>query len=274
MIFELLYEWKWTTAYVGIHLLTFILYKYYFLASLIRSQSDPEIQKKFAPFLRNDLHNLNIITAFPFYILYWPKIFLGWGWIMIVVTICLILLRGYDKKDYLKLSGWKYELVKVLMKSCARLCLFLTCYFWVEHDKDHDIDYSEFLGPDWKAEWDGAPTYVANHTSWLDIMYMITYFYPGFVARSTVEKSWGVGPLATILGSVYINRVDGSKDAKKAIFQEIMDRQNNFVAGKAKAKFAIFPEGCTTNGKYLLSFKKGAFMSLNAVQPVTALSHS
>ena len=171
---------------------------------------------------------------------------------MFVVTLCLILLKGYSKQDYLKLSGWKYEVVKVLMKSCARLCLFLTCYTSVDHIKDHDVDYSEFLGPDWKAEWDGAPTYVSNHTSWLDIMMMITYFYPGFVARSSVEKSWGVGPLATILGSVYINRVDGSKDAKKAIFQEIMDRQNDFVAGKARAKFAIFPEGATTNGKYLI----------------------
>ena len=30
---------------------------------------------------------------------------------------------------------------------------------------------------------------------------------------------------------------------------------------------AIFPEGCTTNGKYLIEFKKGAFDSLLPVQP-------
>lgn len=122
--------------------------------------------------------------------------------------------------------------------------------------------------------WDGAPTYIANHTSWLDIMYAIDNYFTGFVARSSVERSWGVGPLATILGSVYINRVTGSKEAKKEIFDAIVNRQNDFMAGKTRAKFCIFPEGSTTNGKYLISFKKGAFVSLNPVQPMTALSHA
>lgn len=32
----------------------------------------------------------------------------------------------------------------------------------------------------------------------------------------------------------------------------------------------IFPEGCTTNGNYVISFKRGAFLSLRSVQPVAA----
>jgi lysophosphatidylcholine acyltransferase/lyso-PAF acetyltransferase len=146
---------------------------------------------------------------------------------------------------------------------------------WVKYEEDTNIDYSEYLGPDWKAEWDGAPTYISNHTSWLDIMYIVTHFFPGFVAKAEVETTPGVGTLATLLGSVYISRVgDGSKDSKKLIFKSIIDRQNDFMAGKTKSKFCIFPEGSTTNGKYLLSFKKGAFMSLNPVQPMTALSQA
>ena len=30
----------------------------------------------------------------------------------------------------------------------------------------------------------------------------------------------------------------------------------------------VFPEGATTNGDYLIKFKKGPFSGLNSVQPV------
>jgi lysophosphatidylcholine acyltransferase/lyso-PAF acetyltransferase len=161
------------------------------------------------------------------------------------------------------------------MRGCARLNLFLLGYIWIEYEKDTKIDYREYLGPDWKAQWDGAPTYIGNHCSWLDIMYAIDIFFPGFVARSSVRDTWGVGPLSEMLGSVYINRVgEGSRDSKIGIFKAINDRQQDFMAGKTTKKFFIFPEGSTTNGDYLISFKKGAFSSLLPVQPVTAKCHS
>ena len=205
-----------------VHVLTFIFYKYYFLVTLIKSQKDPEFCKKYAPFIRNDLDNLNIVTAFPFYILFWPRVILTWGWMMIVVAISLTAMIGV--KDYTKVSGWRLKIFEVFGKSCSRLNLMLAGYWWVDFDKDTTIDYSEYLGPDWKAEWDGAPTYISNHTSWLDIMYMVTHLFPGFVAKSAVKDTPLVGHLATILGSVYINRVGDSKDSKKLVFQSIIDR--------------------------------------------------
>ena len=36
--------------------------------------------------------------------------------------------------------------------------------------------------------------------------------------------------------------------------------------GKA-GPILIFPEGCSTNGKYMIQFKKGAFFSLKPVKP-------
>ena len=148
-------------------------------------------------------------------------------------------------------------------------------YWFLDYKEDHSIDYSEYLGPDWKAQWEGAPTLIANHTSWLDIMYTIGIFFPGFVARSTVQKMIGVGPLSEVLGSVFVGRVgEGAQESKKAVFKAIMDRQKDYMAGKTKARFCIFPEGSTTNGEYLLSFKKGAFASLLPVQPVTTVCHA
>lgn len=36
----------------------------------------------------------------------------------------------------------------------------------------------------------------------------------------------------------------------------------------------IFPEGCTTNGEYVIMFKKGAFSGLRAVKPWSAKTWS
>lgn len=44
------------------------------------------------------------------------------------------------------------------------------------------------------------------------------------------------------------------------------------MAGKSKVPFLIYPEGSTSNGKYLMSFRKGAFASLLPVQPITSVS--
>jgi 1-acyl-sn-glycerol-3-phosphate acyltransferase len=105
-------------------------------------------------------------------------------------------------------------------------------------------------------------------------MYAVTLVFPGFVARASTKTTPGVGALATLLGSVYLNRVgDGSKESKALILKAISDRQEEYMAGKTKGQFMIYPEGSTSNGEYLLSFKKGAFISLLPVQPMTALSH-
>ena len=50
------------------------------------------------------------------------------------------------------------------------------------------------------------------------------------------------------------------------IFERIKKRQELAEQGKAPPVM-IFPEGCTTNEKYLIKFKKGAFASLRPVKP-------
>lgn len=44
------------------------------------------------------------------------------------------------------------------------------------------------------------------------------------------------------------------------------------MEGKSKVPFMIYPEGSTSNGEYLMSFKKGAFFSLLPIQPMTSVS--
>ena len=44
--------------------------------------------------------------------------------------------------------------------------------------------------------------------------------------------------------------------------QLIRHRCDQIMEGKKFPSLMIFPEGTTTNGKYLISFKKGAFMNM------------
>jgi len=44
--------------------------------------------------------------------------------------------------------------------------------------------------------------------------------------------------------------------------QLIKQRCDQIMKGKRLPSVMIFPEGTTTNGKYLISFKKGAFMNM------------
>jgi hypothetical protein len=46
--------------------------------------------------------------------------------------------------------------------------------------------YKEYLGPDWKPKWEGAPTYIQNHTSMADVMAAVCAIFPSFVARDNV----------------------------------------------------------------------------------------
>ena len=47
----------------------------------------------------------------------------------------------------------------------------------------------------------------------------------------------------------------------------MLDRQKALMEGKPVIPFMIFPEGTTTSGRHLLTFKKGAFNALLPIKP-------
>ena len=63
---------KWTMVYVVVHVLTILALKMK-LTPLINKQKDPEMQKKYAPFMRKDLHLLNMFGGFPWWLTLWPR---------------------------------------------------------------------------------------------------------------------------------------------------------------------------------------------------------
>jgi lysophosphatidylcholine acyltransferase / lyso-PAF acetyltransferase len=51
------------------------------------------------------------------------------------------------------------------------------------------------------------------------------------------------------------------------VIQEISKRQEEIMLNKHMHPLIIFPEGGTTNGQYIIKFKKGAFVSLLPIWP-------
>jgi len=73
------------------------------------------------------------------------------------------------KKGESKGSGWKFELVRLANKFCAKVVISGVGGYFIE-TKKIKYDYRKYLGPDWKPNFDGTPsTVVTPHTSWLDI---------------------------------------------------------------------------------------------------------
>ena len=104
----------------------------------------------------------------------------------------------------------------------------------------------------------------ANHVSWLDI-HAINAFKPNrFVAKSEVA-SWPIfGWMAKQLGTVFIRR-DSSRNARQVV--------DNMAAILKTQSICIFPEGTSTIGKSVQTFKPNLFeaAALSEV-PVCALA--
>ena len=104
----------------------------------------------------------------------------------------------------------------------------------------------------------------SNHVSWMDI-HVINAFEPiRFVAKSEVAN-WPIfGWMAKQLGTVFIRR-DSSKHARQVV---------NELADLLKTQsICIFPEGTSTNGKSVQSFKPNLFeAAVVAKVPVSTLA--
>ena len=126
--------------------------------------------------------------------------------------------------------------------------------------------YKKYFGPDYKLDYNGKfCCYIANHTCLLDMPLAMAYLGCGFVAKEAVKKTPLFGTLNVVLHTIFVDR--GSTGAKKDVLEEIGERQKDYYEGKSVMPFLIFPEGTTTSGRHILTFKKGAFNSLLPIKP-------
>ncbi|KAA0177380.1 hypothetical protein FNF27_01158 [Cafeteria roenbergensis] len=132
-----------------------------------------------------------------------------------------------------------------------RFQLFLLGYHW--------IDIKGRAAP--RKE---APVLIANHTSFVDPLYMATFHAAAPVSRAENATMPVIGGIIKAFQTLFVNRA-GSPEERLAIKEKIGRR----AADDRMPHLLIFPEATCTNGRAVISFKLGAFAPLRPVQPVT-----
>lgn len=116
----------------------------------------------------------------------------------------------------------------------------------------------------------GALLVAANHASWLDICVIASRLDGAFVARADMRKWPGVGLLAAMARSVFVDRSRRSDVASTA---GIVSQR--LLAGET---IVLFPEGTTSDGNRVLPFKPSLLYAASSladqghparVQPLT-----
>ena len=89
--------------------------------------------------------------------------------------------------------------------------------------------------------------YIANHVSWFDIICLGTLLNARFIAKKEVSKMGIFGFLAKLSNTFFIDNADKNK----------IIEYNHLIQNKLKEgeNFIIFPEGTTSDGNGIISFK-------------------
>jgi 1-acyl-sn-glycerol-3-phosphate acyltransferase len=148
--------------------------------------------------------------------------------ILLVIPLCLLIVIVSKKQQECIIRFW-----------CKRLLAIFEIKVVVRGFDDFLFNQKKYL-------------IASNHISWLDIIVIQSMKPSIFVAKSDVA-SWPLfGWVAQMTGTIFIKR-DKVSDIKKAL-KKIKRRL-------IKHSVCIFPEGTSTNGRYLLPFKSNLFQS-------------
>eukprot|EP00357_Protocruzia_adherens_P003083 CAMPEP_0115040230 /NCGR_PEP_ID=MMETSP0216-20121206/44661_1 /TAXON_ID=223996 /ORGANISM="Protocruzia adherens, Strain Boccale" /LENGTH=309 /DNA_ID=CAMNT_0002421343 /DNA_START=89 /DNA_END=1014 /DNA_ORIENTATION=+ len=216
---------------------------------------DPEIERKFRPFTRTDKDKW---ARWKFYLgslTLLPRVVAGVSVTIFLIGVLKILLIGttpgkpfgqFRRKVMQFILFYWFRFILVSLARCK-----LT---EIDHRSKED-----------KKQY--PPTVVVNHTSWMDIWYLMTSpFAPSYLARDTIKNIPLIAPIANALQSLYVVR-DDSGDRRSAL-QQVIDRQQVIYEKREFPQLCVFPEATTTNGTEHLVYEKGAFAAGLPVQPV------
>ena len=126
--------------------------------------------------------------------------------------------------------------------------------------------YRKYLGDDY--EFNPEEKYsliISNHTGFYDIMMNMAIHSCGFLSKEETKNVFLVGTISKGINCLFVKREN--KEDRERIFLELEKRQKDFYEGRILTPLCLFPEGTTTNGKYILKFKRGAFYSLLPIKP-------
>ena len=113
----------------------------------------------------------------------------------------------------------------------------------------------------------GPVLYVANHCSYFDIMVLGSLLDAAFVAKKEVGTWPGIGFLANLAGTVFVERRARHSRTQRDEMKARLDGEEQSLI--------LFPEGTSSDGKSVLPFKSALFSVAEAggsalpVQPIS-----
>ncbi|KAK0582567.1 hypothetical protein LWI29_027142 [Acer saccharum] len=174
-----------------------------------------------------------------------------------LVLFALCLLVGYIATK-LALGGWKDKQnpmpkwrcrIMWITRFCSRCILFSFGYHWIRRKGK-------------PAPREIAPIVVSNHISYIEPIFYFYELSPTIVASESHDSLPFVGTIIRAMQVIYVNRF--SQSSRKNAVSEIKRK----AACNRFPRVLLFPEGTTTNGRFIISFQLGAFIPGYPIQPV------
>ena len=115
----------------------------------------------------------------------------------------------------------RYMIIKVMGWFICRGILLVSGVVWIKTEYMEDADYKKWLGPDWKPEWTGSGTLVANHINgFLDVLLAMCIFYPAFAAKKSMKNFPFVGTILHANDPILVDR-QGTKEEQEVALKAI-----------------------------------------------------
>eukprot|EP00246_Nothoceros_aenigmaticus_P015834 TRINITY_DN683_c0_g1_i2.p1 TRINITY_DN683_c0_g1~~TRINITY_DN683_c0_g1_i2.p1 ORF type:complete len:268 (-),score=31.54 TRINITY_DN683_c0_g1_i2:73-846(-) len=143
---------------------------------------------------------------------------------------------------------WRCRLMSVA-RGCARCILFCFGFHWIR-----------ILGK--PAPRGVAPIVVSNHVSFTDPIFFFYALFPSMVSSNSHDSIIFVGMIIRSMQMILVDRLLPASRRNAALEIKRRATCDDFP------RVLLFPEGTTTNGRALISFKLGAFGPGLPIQPV------
>ena len=250
--------------FIHTNLAYYVLRKYYRDVKYKEKETGKEIsiQEKYAPFVPTD--SINYFSFVFFGMVFYPirNIFflIIFYTLPLHIKILKLIYKNHEKDENQR------KKIENAASFWINLYFILNNFTVTKLKLDYKDIYKKYLGEDYDFEQKDFSLYISNHIGYLEIITYMKEYGLGLLISYELSRAPGLGKTMLALGSFFINREDEKSRANALKILE--KRANDFYNKKSFVKTLIFPEGTTTNGKYIAGFKKGAFISLLPVKPL------
>ncbi|GMH98461.1 hypothetical protein TrVE_jg6071 [Triparma verrucosa] len=161
----------------------------------------------------------------------------------LLITVCLV---GVGPDGAVGCRKYIFEMLGYVWQ---RGNLFLMGFYWIPSK-------GKFALPE------NGESYVVigNHCGWMEVGFIFANYCPSFVGKSSLKSIPIFGSIAVACNTIFIDRLAKNRGG---VTGQIVDR----LTKTQGSKVGMFPEGTTSNGTSIVSFRSGAFVAGVPVVP-------